>query len=113
MNDTGSTILTLFDVDVLHLGNIQGYAGWAGPVVVSNADGVMSLYPTIRMQIQLVRDDNSPWSEWINEEAIVRPVGLDIPRLSGIRDIMYMATAPGNHVLAVSTTKGELTSLLL
>ncbi|KAI9771803.1 MAG: hypothetical protein M1840_001573 [Geoglossum simile] len=114
MNDTGSTILTLFDVDMLHLGDIQGYAGWAGPVVVSNADGAIGVYPTIFVQVQPVRDDNSPWCGWINEKAIVRPIGPGIPRLSGtgIRDVLYIATAPGNHFLAVSTTRGGLASLL-
>ncbi|KAI9767226.1 MAG: hypothetical protein M1840_005826 [Geoglossum simile] len=113
MNDTGSTILTLFDVDLLHLGDIQGYAGWVGPVEINYANGAIDVYPTIRVQVQLVRDDNSPWSEWINEEAIVRPTAPGIPRLSGlgIRDVLYIATAPGNHFLAVSTTKGGLASL--
>ncbi|KAI9767992.1 MAG: hypothetical protein M1840_005304 [Geoglossum simile] len=90
MNDTGSTILTLFDVDMLHPGDIQGYAGWAGPVVVSNADGAIGVYPAIRVQVQPVRDENLPWSEWINEKAIVRPIGPGTPRLSGtgIRDVL-------------------------
>jgi len=30
MNDTGSDILSLFDTDIPHLGNIQGYRGWLG-----------------------------------------------------------------------------------
>ena len=66
------------------------------------------------MQVQLVRDDDSPWSDWINEYAVVKPASRGVPRLSGqgIREALYMGTAPGNHVLAVATTKGGMTSLL-
>jgi|SRR5579862_1772995 len=114
MNDTGSDVLTIFDVDMQHLGIYQGYAGWLGPVVIVGAGGVVGIFPTIRVQVQLVRDDNTPWSDWITEDAIVRPVVPGVPRLSGsgIREALYLATGPGNHVLAVSTTKGGLTSLL-
>ena len=47
MNDTRSTILTLFDAGMLRLGNVQGYAGCAGPAALSNADAVIGSYPTI------------------------------------------------------------------
>jgi hypothetical protein len=59
-----------------------------------------------------VRDNDTPWSGWINEDAIVKQHGT--PRLSGvgIRHVLYIGTAPGNHLLAVSATKGGLTSLL-
>src|SRR5271163_4247257 len=50
MNDTGSDILTLFDTDLLHLGNIQGYTGWPGPVAVGNANGTVGVYPLIHVQ---------------------------------------------------------------
>jgi hypothetical protein len=61
-----------------------------------------------------VREDDSPWSDWINERALVKPVAPGVPRLSGnrIRDVMYLGTAPGNHFLAVAATKGGMTSLL-
>ena len=114
MNDTGSDILTIFDVDMPYLGNSQGYAGWVGPVMISGAGGVVGVYPKINVQVQLVRDDNSPWSDWIAEEAIVRPVGPGIPRLSGfgIREVLYLATGPGTNTLAVSATKGGLITML-
>ncbi|KAI9864845.1 MAG: hypothetical protein M1813_002615 [Trichoglossum hirsutum] len=63
MNDTGSDVLTIFDVDMQHLGIYQGYAGWLGPVVIVGASGVVGIYPTIRVQVQLVRDDDTPWSD--------------------------------------------------
>ena len=79
MNDTGSAILSLFDTDMLHLGNDQGYTGW------------------------------------INEWAIIKPGAPNVPRLSGvgIRDVLYLGTAPGNQLLAVATTKGGMTSFAL
>jgi hypothetical protein len=60
MNDTGSDVLTIFDVDMPHLGDCQGYAGWVGPVMIVGAGGVVSVYPKIHVQVQLVRNDNSP-----------------------------------------------------
>ena len=39
MDDTGSDMLTLFTTDMLHLGNIQGYAGWLAPTGVRDASG--------------------------------------------------------------------------
>jgi hypothetical protein len=114
MNDTGSDTLTIFDVEMPHLGVYQGYAGWPGPVVIVGAGGVVGTFPSIAVQVQLVKDDNTPWSDWIDEDAIVRPVVPGVPRLSGsgIREALYLATGPGNHVLAASTTKGGLASLL-
>ena len=67
-----------------HLGNLQGYTGWSGQAAISNTNGTVDIYPTIFVQVQLVRDDSSPWSDWILEEAIVKPVGPGVPRLSGI-----------------------------
>ena len=114
MNDTGSNLLTLFDTDMSSLGNFQAYRDWMGVAAVRNASGTINNYRRLRVQVQLVRDDDSPWSGWIDEEAIVRSAGPGVTRLSGvgIRDILYFGTAPGNHSLAVSATRGGLTSLL-
>ena len=61
-----------------------------------------------------MRDDNTPWSDWIEEVAMVQPDGPNLLRLSGcgIREVLYLGTSPGNHSLAVATTKGGLASLL-
>ncbi|KAH0547707.1 hypothetical protein FGG08_000196 [Glutinoglossum americanum] len=114
MNDTGSDISTIFDVNMPYLGNSRGYAGWAGFATISGAGGMVGVFPKINVQVRLVGDDNLPWSDWILEEAVVRPAGPGIPQLSGygIREVLYLATGPGNHVLAVSATKGGLASLL-
>ena len=114
MNDTGSDMLTLFTTDLPSLGNIQGYLGWLAPTGVRDASGNTTSLPTILVQVQLVRDDQSPWGDWIDEWAVVRPPGPNVLRLSGvgIRAVLFIGTAPGNHVLAVGATKGGLTSLL-
>jgi hypothetical protein len=114
MNDTGSDVLTLFDIDMPHLGNTHGYNGWIGQAAILTANGAVNNYPLIVVQVQMVGNGNLPWSNWIDEFAIVKPAIPGILRLSGIgiRDALYIATTPGNNFLAVSATKGRLTSLL-
>jgi hypothetical protein len=114
MNDTGSNILTLYDEDMVYLGNSQGYAGWGGPIWINNANGTMDQHLSNSLEAQLVRDDNSPWSGWFPEDALVRPLVPGVPRLSGVgvRRAFYLATGPGNHFLAASATKNGLGSLL-
>ena len=114
LNDTGSDILTLFDTDLPRLGNIQGYTGWLLPSAIIDASGVITLFSTLRVQVQLAREDNTPWSDWIDEKALVKQSGPNMPRLSGlgIRKVLYFGTAPGNHRLVASATAGGLGSLL-
>jgi hypothetical protein len=114
MNDTGSNIMTLFTTDLLQLGNMQGYTGWLTPLGVIDANGGRTVFRTILVEVQLVRDDNTPWGNWIVERAIVKQLGQNIPRLSGIgiRRALFIGTAPGNHALAVAATRGGLASLL-
>jgi hypothetical protein len=114
MNDTGSDILSLFHSDMQHLGNIQGYTGWQGVIGIHCANGTINHYLKIEVEVQLVRDDNTPWSDWFREVAIVQPDSPGLSRLSGygIRNALYMGTSPGNHSLAVATSKGGLASLL-
>ena len=55
MNDTGSDILSLFTIDLPHLGgNIQGYLGWHGQIGIIDANGGMTVFPKILVQVQLV-----------------------------------------------------------
>jgi len=115
MNDTGSDALSLFTTDLPHLGgNIQGYLGWNALTRIMDANGGSIVVPRIVVQVRLVRDDNTPWGDWIDELAIVKQPILNMPRLSGVwmRHVLFFGTAPGNHLLAVSATKGGLTSLL-
>lgn len=119
MNDTGSDLLSLYSTDLLYLGgdiggNIQGYRGQVEPTSVVDANGIIRVWPTYLVQVRLARDDYTPWSDWIVEVAIVRPPSPYLLRLSGIgiRHELYFGTSPNNLHLAVSATKGGLTSLL-
>ena len=114
MNDTGSNILTLLTTDLQYLGNMAGYMGWHTPAAITDASGMITVFQTILVQVQLVRNDDTPWGNWIPEYAIVKQPSPNMPRLSGvgIRGALFIGTAPGNHLLAVSATKGGLTSLL-
>jgi hypothetical protein len=115
LNDTSSDGLLILDSDLLQLGGgVQAYRGWAEMVEVRNANGAVDELRSILVEVQLVRDDDSPWTDWIREAATIMPVQPGISRLSGpaMRDVLYFGTAPGNQTLAVSTTKGGLSSLL-
>jgi hypothetical protein len=78
--------------------------------------GSLIIFRRILVRVQLVRDDNTLWSGWIDEVAIVKQPSpnMPMPRLSGIgiRQVFYFGTAPGNHLLAASATVGGLASLL-
>jgi hypothetical protein len=115
MNDTGSDMLTLFNADLAVLGNIQGYSSWQVPTGVIDANGTTTVFPTIVVQVRLVREENTPWGNWVNEVAIVKQLGPNVPQLSGIgiRGHWYIGTAPGNHLLAVGTTEGGLNTFAL
>lgn len=113
MNDTGSDMLTLYTSDFMYLGNFNLYAGWQVLVGVTDANGMVRYFQSILVQVLLVGNGDIPWrSNWIEEDAIIRQD--NVPRLSGagIRQHLYFGTAPGNHYLAVATTKGGLSSLL-
>src|SRR5580700_6139265 len=83
MNDTGSDILSLFHSDLQCLGDTQGYTGWRGVVQILCANGTISLYPKIKVEVQLVKYDNTPWTDWFQEVAIVQPDSPGLSRLSG------------------------------
>jgi hypothetical protein len=104
MNDTGSDILSLFHSDLQYLGNIQGYSDWDGVVDISCANGIINSYPRICVEVQLVRDDNISWPDWIEEVTMVQPDGLLRFSSYGIMETLYLGTSPGNHPLAIATT---------
>jgi hypothetical protein len=83
INNTGSSNMTLFDTDLALLGNSEDYDDWMGHVTVRDASGEKHTYERLRVQVQLVRNDDSPWSDWINEYAVVKPASRGVPRLSG------------------------------
>lgn len=114
LNDTGSNVMTLLDLDLDRLGNLWGYNGWLTPSAVENASGDLEMLPTVCLQARLVTEGFVPWSEWFEEVAIVRRARPGITRLSGagIRRGFYFGTSPGNQVLSVGGTRGGMASLL-
>jgi len=49
-----------------------------------DANGTITVFPVLMIEVQLVRDDNTPSGDWMNELAIVKPPpGRNVPRLSG------------------------------
>ncbi|KFY93683.1 hypothetical protein V498_04305, partial [Pseudogymnoascus sp. VKM F-4517 (FW-2822)] len=102
MNDSGSDALTIFDTDLLQLGGVGAYRGWCGIADISSANGAVDHCLLVMVEVQLVQDDLTPWTPWIEELAIVRQVQPGLLRLSGagIRERLYFGTAPGNHFVA-------------
>jgi hypothetical protein len=114
LNGTGSNIMSIFSGDLQQLGQKDTYTGWSGVIAVMNAAGGRYFHPGILVQVRLVNANHTVMSDWINEQAICKACHPGVPRLSGtaIRDFMYLATAPGNDVLAVSSDKPGLLALL-
>jgi hypothetical protein len=114
MHDTGSDVMTLVKEDLSYLGNTDGYVGWQPRVNVMDAGGNVESLPSLWVQIRLVTQDFIPWSEWIDETAIIRDLVPGLARLSGgaIRDHLYFGLGPGNEILAVGKTKNGMSSLL-
>jgi len=113
MNDTGSDLLTLYNSDFMYLGNFNSYTGWRGTVDVLDANGVVTNFQRISVQVLLVGHGDIPWrTNWIDEVAIVRSDHVERLSGAGIRQHLYFGTAPGNNNLAIATTNGGLSSLL-
>lgn len=114
MNDTGSSILTILDVDLPHLGDWTFYHGFAWNIEIADAAGPVESLKSLYVQVRLVHQDHTPWTKWVTELAIIRPIVPGIARLSGrgIREHFFFATTPGNNFVAVSRTKHDLKSLL-
>lgn len=47
----------LFDSDLAHLGNAQGYLEWHGVIGVSDANGTINYLPMISKQVQMATDE--------------------------------------------------------
>ena len=114
LNDTGSTIQTLFDTDLLALGyNPQTYQGNTGQVYIQTANGSVARQ-SILFEMKLRKPDGTPASGWFVEEGVITPSGQINTRLSGsrIRRHLYFATAPGNQALYVARKKNGIASRL-
>jgi hypothetical protein len=114
MNDTDSNIISLIDVDLLKLGDLSRYVGWGRGMDLSDAGGGVETLQMMEVQIRLVDHNCIPLTPWFTEWAVVRASVFGLMRLSGsgIRRKFYMATPKGNAILAMSTNKSGMTSLM-
>lgn len=106
-NDTGWDILSVFLHDPIPLGyTTTTYQGFVGNFPVLTADGIC-YRDKVLLEIQLVKLDRSSLTRWFVESAIVSPLTLPIPRLSGagMRKVCYFAMRPGNSALYVAGKK--------
>ncbi|KAF3898664.1 hypothetical protein GTR04_0045 [Trichophyton interdigitale] len=108
LNDTGSSLLTVFDTDLVALGIPSTYGGYGPQIPISTAAGV--LRQNIAVEMQLLDSYGDPMSDWFFENSVVVPLAQGVTRLSGngIRELFYFATAPGNTHLYVAKKKNGI-----
>lgn len=59
LNDTGRTILSIFDIDLAQLGNHEMYLGWSEVVRVSCANGAADCLFSLSGEIRFVETASS------------------------------------------------------
>lgn len=87
----------------------------AGFAAVSNADSVMSVFPTMSVEYRFcIADNGATWSAWTTEDAIFRPFTPDVCRLPGVamRSFYYFGTGPNTLTLSIAPTKWGMSSQL-
>ncbi len=118
LNDTGSTLQTVFDYpDLLLLGfewdgsSIPNYRGFVGWIDVNVATGQIQR-PCFEIEMQIVESTGQPLTDWFHELAVITPRNPSIPqsRLSGyeMRNRLFFATPPGNDCLIVAQFKNGI-----
>lgn len=114
IHDTGSDIMSILDIDLARMGNMQAYNGFLGEMSCLDAGGRLEDQPTLSTQVRFVDAKFVPWSGWIDEDAIVRRAASGVNRLSGsgIRWDFIFATPKGNSFVAVSTNKAGINALI-
>lgn len=111
LNDTGSDVLTIFNTDLMRLGNYEQYTGLLGYVYIGSCNGDIEMLLSLLVDIRLFRPSSLvPWGNWLSEEAIIRRPAPGVARLSGswMRDRLFFGTRPGNYQVAVSDTQGRI-----
>lgn len=68
----GGSEQRLFIAGLRRLENIQGYICWHAPTGVIDANDSLIVFLTILVQVQLMRDNNTSWGDWIYERAIAK-----------------------------------------
>lgn len=113
INDTGSSVLTILNTDLMYLGNLQAYYGWSGDVFVTVANGNVERLHSLWVEIRfLVPETLEPWGPWILEQAVIRVDAIDRLSGSGMRQHLFFGTSPLNAHVAVATTKYGMTSII-
>lgn len=114
INDTGSNIMVIFHDDLARLGRTSYFNGWTGTVDVGDASGRLEKFQRILLQVRLVNRQHEPITDWMDEYAICKPGGPNMPRVTGfaIRQHLFFATPPGNNYVAVGTDKAGIMSLI-
>jgi hypothetical protein len=115
MNDTGSSIQTIWPTDLVALRyNQHTYQGRLGTLSIATANGV-AVREKVVIEMQIIKADGTAITPWFRENAVVTPLQPGIQyRLSGnaMRDHLYFATAPGNANLFVAEKKNGITTQL-
>jgi hypothetical protein len=115
MNDTGSSIQTLFSTDLAALGyNELTYRGHRGIADIETANGTIRRRRIVT-EMQIMKADGTTITPWFREFAVVLPPQPGIQcRLSGkaMRNHLYFATAPRNANLFVAQKKSGITTQL-
>jgi len=60
INNTSSDILSLYTTDLPLLGNIQGYTGWLAPTAITDANGGVTFFPTLYVQVRWAIERGGP-----------------------------------------------------
>ncbi|KAK0706125.1 hypothetical protein B0T26DRAFT_725523 [Lasiosphaeria miniovina] len=118
MNDTGSTIQTLYqhDWNAMNLGhNLPTQV-----THITTANGQVTQTQSVTAQIRIVAatgNATNPWKilmNWTGENFVIRPWTATTDLLSGLmpRMHLYFATSPGNQNLYISQKKNGVVSQL-
>lgn len=112
LNDTGSSIMTLFYHEAFNL-------GWQPVLTASRLVSVrtvdaMSLQESIYILAQVCSYDGVPITDWFVELFVLRRFTGSEIRLSGsgVRDQLYISTVPRMQELYVARSKGQLSQIL-
>jgi hypothetical protein len=112
LNDTGSSIMTLFYNEALNLG-WQPALFPALSVEIRSVDAV-TLQEAIVVYAQVCDHNGSALTGWFEERVVLRHfTGVEV-RLSGssVRNQLYIGTAPGLPNLYMARTKTHLSRIL-
>lgn len=112
LNDTGSSIMTLFTHEAIHLG--WQPALFPPTILEIRSVDTVTLQEAIYVEAQVCDYNGSPLTEWFVEQVVLRHfTGAEV-RLSGsrVRNQLYIGTAPGLPSLYVARTKTHLSRIL-